>query len=145
MIRVCDHGYDLGNASIFCRGRCGKDSDISITHVITAASDAIHHAVPHNMGGIGLSVDVKFYRRVHRDDSQTTDNPRVVTDIQRSKYQRFPIQFRVFPIHSPDTRGWCKCATGSFCNLAHFDKIKYGILQNFRKHIQILKFRFGKT
>ena len=85
MIGMAYHRYYLRDIAMLTGTRRVKDGQIAITHVIAAATDTIHHAVAHDMGGVCLTVNIKLDRRVQRDNTQPADDFRRVADIQRTQ------------------------------------------------------------
>ena len=84
MVGVSDHRHYAGDRAAFSGRRRRKNSQEAVAHIVAATADTIHHRATHNVGRIGLSIDIKFKRSVHCDNAQTPDNFGVITDIKRS-------------------------------------------------------------
>lgn len=139
VVRVGDHGDDLGDAAAFRGGWRAEESQVAVAHVVAAAADAVHHTVAQDMGGIGLPVDVEFDGGVQGDDAQPPDDAGIIAHIQGPEHQGLFIQARIFLVHLPDPWRWGKGAARRGGDFAHPDEIEDRILQDFRIHGQVLE------
>ena len=48
------------------------------TQEICRASETVEHAAAHDAGRVGVCVNIHLYRRVHANDTKTSDNLRAV-------------------------------------------------------------------
>ena len=127
-----DHGNNTRDRAAL-RHRVGhKDGDRGIAGIVTRAADAVVNAGPIHLRGIDIAVDVRFHRRVHRNDAETADDLGAVGDLRISKNDLVPIPLQI-PKKALHTffrqgEGSCRC---HIC-FPGVDKIHDPILHHFR-------------
>ena len=74
MIHMRDHRHNAGNETVFCDRFRGKDAEARIACKVSAAADPVHDPGPHDVGGVHISVEIRFDGCVQGNDTQAADD-----------------------------------------------------------------------
>ena len=77
-VLVGDERNDAGDAAALCHRRTSEDTQIGVADEVTRTADTVHHLCTTDMGRVGITIDIHLDGGIDGDDTQTTDNGRVV-------------------------------------------------------------------
>jgi hypothetical protein len=95
VIDVRDQRHDGRDFAALGGGGATEDRQVRVAREIARAADAVHHLLPHHVGGIDVAEHVHLDGGVHRDDAQAPHHFRIVGDLLRAHQNPRAEKFRL--------------------------------------------------
>ena len=96
VVHVRAHGHDAADLAVLGHRGCDEERQVAVAREVARAADAVHHARPHEVGGVDVAVDVGLDHRVHGDDAQAAHQLGVVADLLRAQDDAVAVEVDVF-------------------------------------------------
>ena len=148
MFRVVDvgtHGDDTTDRPFFRHRGCGKDGQSRIACKVSAAANAVHHLISHDVSGVDVAVQITFNGGIHGDQPQAPDQLRIVGNLLGADYQPLPEEINVFIKQFQLFLGERNRRSGGPCHLSLPDQLQRRVLYDFGIHAQAGKAAASQT
>ena len=145
VVHMRNHRHNARNSATLGGRRRHEGRDIGVAGKVARATNAVHDACAHDVGGIDVTVHIGLNHAVHRQHAQAADNFGVVTDFLRTQQdfatQGFDVVFEIFQRFFTQADG-CRRSTDQ---LARNNHIEHTVLQHFGVGRKVLERTFVQT
>ena len=149
LIDVGAHGDDARNTVGVGLGGTGggrvHDGVLGVAEEISGTTETVEHAGAHDVGGVGVGVDVDLDGGVHADNTETTDDLGGVGNGLRTEEDLVIVVVPVLVEALEALGGEADRGGGSEVELASIEEIEEGILDNLSPDVEVLEVGVLKT